>query len=73
MLKVNELSPAIQEQLDTEIKRILQESYERARHIMKIHSTEHKAIAQALMKYETLDSDDVKAIVDGKVPQKLTS
>ncbi|XP_014786919.1 ATP-dependent zinc metalloprotease YME1L isoform X2 [Octopus bimaculoides] len=73
MLKVNELSPAMQEQLDIEIKRILQESYDRARHIMKTHSTEHKAIAQALMKYETLDSDDVKAIVDGKVPQKLTS
>lgn len=73
MLKVNELSPAIQEQVDTEIKRILQESYERARQIVKNHSTEHKALAQALMKYETLDSDDIKAIVDGKVPSKLAS
>lgn len=50
-----------------------QESYERARQIVKNHSTEHKALAQALMKYETLDSDDIKAIVDGKVPSKLAS
>lgn len=72
MLKVNELSPAVQEQVDSEIKRILHESYERARQIVKSHSTEHKALAQALMKYETLDSDDIKAIVDGKSPKMVS-
>ena len=44
----------------------LQESYERAKAILRNHSTEHKALAKALMKYETLDVDDIKTIVDGK-------
>ena len=46
-----------------------QESYERAKNILKTHSAEHKALAMALMKYETLDAEDIKLIVDGK---KLT-
>lgn len=33
---------------------------------MKIHSKEHKLIAEALLKYETLDADDVKALINGK-------
>ena len=43
-----------------------QESYERAKVILKTHSSEHKALAQALMKYETLDKDDITSIVEGK-------
>jgi len=66
MLKVNELSPQTTELIDAEIKRLLSESYERAKNILKTHSTEHKALAQALMKYETLDADDIKSIVEGK-------
>ncbi|XP_064644145.1 ATP-dependent zinc metalloprotease YME1L-like [Lineus longissimus] len=70
MLKVNEVSPATTELVDNEIKRFLGESYERARNILKTHSAAHKEIAQALMKYETLDLEDVKMIVEGKKIQK---
>ncbi|PVD35881.1 hypothetical protein C0Q70_02850 [Pomacea canaliculata] len=66
MVKVNEVSPAIQEQVDTEIKRLLQESYDRAKAILKNHTAEHKALAHALLKYETLDKDDIQAVVEGK-------
>lgn len=41
------------------------ESYERAKSILKTHSKEHKALAEALIKYETLDADDVKSILAG--------
>lgn len=44
----------------------LQESYERAKTILKNRAREHKALADALMKYETLDADDIKAILDGR-------
>lgn len=54
--------------MDNEIKRILSESYERAKHIIKAHAKEHKALAEALMKYETLDADDIKAIMTDKNP-----
>lgn len=51
--------------MDGEIKRILNESYERAKTILKAHSKEHKALAEALLKYETLDAEDIKAIMSG--------
>lgn len=44
----------------------MQESYERARVILKARQSEHKQLAQALLKYETLDVEDVRAVIDGK-------
>lgn len=52
--------------IDAEINRLLQESYDRALNILKTHSGELKALAEALLKYETLDGDDVKAILERK-------
>lgn len=43
-----------------------QESYERAKAILRSHSKEHKLLADALLKYETLDAEDVKTIISGK-------
>lgn len=55
--------------MDHEIKKILSESYDRAKAILKTHSKEHKALAEALLKYETLDAEDIKAILAGdKIP-----
>jgi ATP-dependent metalloprotease len=44
----------------------LQESYERAKTILKMHAKEHKQLAEALLQYETLDAEDVAAIANGK-------
>ncbi len=44
----------------------LQESYERARTLLKSHSAELHALSQALMKHETLDSNEIKVIMEGK-------
>lgn len=52
-------------QVDSEIKRIMNDSYERAKGILKAHAKEHKALAEALLKYETLDAEDIKAILAG--------
>ena len=38
--------------------------------ILKAHQSEHKLLAQALLKYETLDVEDVRAIIDGKPPRR---
>lgn len=45
---------------------VLQESFERAKAILKTHAKEHKQLAEALLQYETLDADDVAAIANGK-------
>ncbi|KAL6439837.1 hypothetical protein ACFW04_004099 [Cataglyphis niger] len=58
-------APSTNELIDNEVKRILQESYERAKSILKTHAKEHKQLAEALLQYETLDADDVAAIVNG--------
>ncbi|CAL8109420.1 unnamed protein product [Orchesella dallaii] len=68
LVSVSDLGPNTSEQIDQEIRRLLQESYERAKNILRIHSKEHKALADALLKYETLDADDVKAILSGQTP-----
>ncbi|KAL7633152.1 UNVERIFIED_CONTAM: hypothetical protein RMT77_016522 [Armadillidium vulgare] len=60
------LGQSTKEAIDGEIKRILQESYERAKAILKGHAKEHKALADALMKYETLDANDIKSILEGR-------
>ncbi|KAI9583745.1 ATP-dependent zinc metalloprotease YME1L isoform X1 [Glossina fuscipes] len=57
------LGPNTVEVVDGEIKRLLNESYERAKTILKKHAKEHKALAEALLKYETLDAEDIKAIM----------
>jgi len=69
---VNELGPATNELMDSEIKRLLQESYDRAKAILKLHSKELNALAEALIKYETLDAEDVKAILKGDGPSPST-
>lgn len=43
---VNDLGPQTTELMDSEIKRLLQESYERAKFILKAHAKEHKALGE---------------------------
>ncbi|XP_017784050.1 PREDICTED: ATP-dependent zinc metalloprotease YME1 homolog isoform X2 [Nicrophorus vespilloides] len=62
------LGPSTNEMIDLEIKKILSDSYERAKLILKTHAKEHKALAEALLKYETLDAEDIKAIMSDKSP-----
>ncbi|CAB3223074.1 unnamed protein product [Arctia plantaginis] len=61
-----QLGPYTNELVDGEIKKILSDSYERAKLILRTHAKEHKALAEALLKYETLDADDIKAIMNGE-------
>lgn len=70
---VNEWGQTASDQIDFEIKRIIQESYERAKNILKKHAKEHKILAEALLKHETLNSDDVKAILNEKSGKEKNS
>lgn len=60
------LGPATSELVDSEIRRLLADSYERAKAILRAHAREHRALADALLKYETLDAEDIRAIVNGE-------
>merc|ERR1712212_417380 len=72
-----EYGPSTRELTDEEINRILNESYKRATNLLTKHKKELVLLAEALLKYETLDAEDVRCIVEQKRPptasQKPTS
>ena len=57
--------------MDEEIRRILNEGHEQALHIIETHREQHKAIAEALLKYETLNEKEILSLYKtGKIPEK---
>ncbi|XP_030898029.1 ATP-dependent zinc metalloprotease YME1L1 [Leptonychotes weddellii] len=60
------LSPETQSAIEQEIRILLRDSYERARHILKTHAKEHKNLAEALLTYETLDAKEIQIVLEGK-------
>ena len=51
--------------IDSEVTRLLNESYKRAFSLLKAHRRELDLLAEALLNYETLDADDIHAIIEG--------
>ena len=57
--------------VDEEVRRILTEGHQRALHIIEMHREQHKLIAEALLKYETLDEKQILSLYKyGKMPEK---
>ena len=52
-------------EIDTEIKRIIDEAYERCTAILKEHTDKLEFIAQFLLEYETMDGDQFEAAMSG--------
>jgi cell division protease FtsH len=61
-----EVSERTAELVDTELKRILEEAYERARGILEADMATLHRMAEALLERETLDREDVELIAAGK-------
>jgi cell division protease FtsH len=57
----NETAQAI----DKEIRRIVEQGYDRAKQLLTEHSDELERLAQALLEYETLSGDEIKTILAG--------
>jgi cell division protease FtsH len=57
--------------IDREVRRIVGQSYERARTIMETHRDTLERIAQALLDREVLDAQEMRMLIDGKtLPEK---
>lgn len=67
------LSPAIAEQVDNEITRIIDEQYARARTIIEDNRDKIELMAKALIEWETLESDQIEDIMAGRPPRPKTS
>ena len=59
-------------QIDKEVKRIVNQSYDRAKKILSTNPDTLDRIAQALLVREVLDANEVKLLIEGKVlPEKV--
>uniref|UniRef100_A0A3Q1JS54 ATP-dependent zinc metalloprotease YME1L1 n=1 Tax=Anabas testudineus TaxID=64144 RepID=A0A3Q1JS54_ANATE len=63
---ISKQSPETQAAIEQEVRALLKDSYERAKHILKTYSNEHKNLADALLRYETLDAKEIQMVLEGK-------
>ena len=54
--------------IDEEVRLLIEEGERTAREILTTYEKEWEAIAQALLEYETLTGDELRALMDGKQP-----
>ncbi|MDZ4743407.1 MAG: ATP-dependent zinc metalloprotease FtsH, partial [Verrucomicrobiota bacterium] len=59
-----EYSEKTAEEIDAEVKRIIDEAFKRATELILSHRKEVEIIAQALLEFETLDGAQIKDIID---------
>ena len=62
------VSPETAEKVESEVTRIINEEYERARNILSGNRDKVEVMAQALLEWETLNANQVDEIMDGKQP-----
>jgi cell division protease FtsH len=55
--------------IDVEVRKIIDLNYQRAAEILQENVEKLHAMANALVKYETIDADQIKDIMDGKEPR----
>jgi cell division protease FtsH len=67
-----EYSERTAEIIDNEVRKLTEEAYQKSRDLIEANKDKLEAIAQALLKYETLDADDVKRILEGHKLDKPT-
>jgi cell division protease FtsH len=60
------------EDIDIEVKRITDQAYKHSKQLIMENKDKLERIANALLKYETLDADDVKLILEGGQLDKPT-
>ena len=64
--RTTHVSEATMQQVDAEIRRILDERYEVAKKLIVENSDKMHAMAEALLKWETIDSDQIDDIMAGR-------
>ena len=55
--------------IDEEIRNIIDRNYDRSRHILKENIDKLHAMAEALIKYETIDTQQIEDIMAGRTPR----
>jgi len=67
--KTTQVSEATMQKVDAEIRRIIDEQYAVARKILEDNRDKVEAMTKALLEWETIDSDQINDIIDGRPPR----
>jgi ATP-dependent metalloprotease len=62
------LSPKTRALIDKEVKRLLDESFARAKSLLTAHKQQLDLLASALLDYETLTREEIEQVIRGKTP-----
>jgi cell division protease FtsH len=63
-------SEATQRTIDAEVRRLVAEAYETAKRLLTEKRRQLDVIANALLEFETLTGDELKGLLEGKVPTR---
>ncbi|MCB1948431.1 MAG: ATP-dependent metallopeptidase FtsH/Yme1/Tma family protein [Burkholderiales bacterium] len=63
------MSEATMQKVDAEIRRIVDEQYALARKLIEENKDKIEAMTQALLEWETIDSEQIKDIMEGRPPR----
>ncbi len=63
------ISDGTARQIDEEVRHIIDTTYARARRILEENNDKLEIMAQALIRYETVDADQIKDIMEGRPPR----
>jgi cell division protease FtsH len=64
-------SEEVAKQIDQEVRRIVDESYARAKDLIQKNRDKLETLAQALLKYETITGDEVRTLMRGESIDEL--
>jgi len=67
--KTTHMSEATMQKVDAEIRKIIDEQYQRARAILEGNRDKVDSMAKALLEWETIDADQINDIIDGRPPR----
>jgi len=62
------MSDRTAQEIDSEIRSLIDTTYGEAEHLLKENEDKLHSMANALLKYETIDSDQIDAIMEGREP-----
>ncbi|MCT8997944.1 ATP-dependent zinc metalloprotease FtsH [Chelativorans intermedius] len=64
------MSEETQQKIDAEVRRLIDEAYDKARSILTEKKKDWIAIAEGLLEYETLSGEEIQAIIRGEKPSR---
>ncbi len=67
--KTTHMSEATMQKVDSEIRKIIDEQYAVARKLIEDNSDKMHAMAEALLEWETIDSEQIDDIMEGRPPR----